>query len=189
MRSGKSAWGVQECTEEIQKMAHPLVEQLRFARSEFQRCLAGVSEEDGSTRLLPSNSISWIVAHMAGQERRFWLIWPQGISDVAPELDEWGRHGLPASTPPLAEAWAAWQAVTEATDPWLDSLTEAGMADYLVANGQSLDETVGTLMLRATYHYWYHTGEANALRQQLGHTDLPEFVGELGTEAPYRPGA
>ena len=165
-------------------MAHPLVEQLRFARSEFQRCLAGVSEEDGVIRLLPSNSIGWTVAHMATQERAFWLIWPQDMTDVAPELDDWKGP----ATPPLSEAWAAWRAVTEASDPWLDSLTEAGMAEHLIVNGTPYRETVGTMLLRAIYHYWYHTGEANAVRQQLGHTNLPEFVGALGTEAPYRPG-
>ena len=42
------------------------------------------------------------------------------------------------------------------------------------------------MLLRAIYHYWYHTGETGALRQQLGHTDLPQFVGALGTDAPYR---
>ena len=33
------------------------------------------------------------------------------------------------------------------------------------------------MLLRVTYHYWYHTGEAAAVRQLLGHVDLPEFVG------------
>lgn len=42
-------------------MTHPLVTQLRFARSEFVRCLDGVSEEDGVKRLLPMNCLSWIV--------------------------------------------------------------------------------------------------------------------------------
>jgi len=26
-----------------------------------------------------------------------------------------------------------------------------------------------------------------AIRQTLGHTDLPEFVGDIDKEAPYRP--
>ena len=30
-------------------MAHPLVDQLRFARSEFRRCLEGVSDEDAAS--------------------------------------------------------------------------------------------------------------------------------------------
>ncbi len=164
-------------------MVHPLVEQLRFARSEFQRCLAGVSEEDGAIRLLPSNSIGWTVAHMATQERAFWVIWPQQRTDVAPELDAWQGP----ATPPLSGAWEAWRAVTDASDPWLDSLTEEAGAENLIVNGKPYRESVGTMLLRAIYHYWYHTGEACAIRQQLGHTNLPEFVGEIAREAPYRP--
>ena len=38
-----------------------------------------------------------------------------------------------------------------------------------------------------TYHYWYHTGEIQAIRQMLGHSNLPEYVGDIETEAPYRP--
>jgi hypothetical protein len=36
------------------------------------------------------------------------------------------------------------------------------------------------------YHYWYHTGENAAIRQNLGHTGLPNFVGDIDGEAPYR---
>jgi hypothetical protein len=36
------------------------------------------------------------------------------------------------------------------------------------------------------YHYWFHLGEAFAIRQLLGHRDLPEFVGDM-SEAVYRP--
>src|SRR5262245_48481668 len=53
--------------------AHPLVEQLRFTRSEFQRGLRGTSADDGVRRLEPMNSIGWIVAHMSWQEQRYFL--------------------------------------------------------------------------------------------------------------------
>jgi hypothetical protein len=36
------------------------------------------------------------------------------------------------------------------------------------------------------YHYWDHLGEAMAVRQLLGHPDLPTFVGDID-KAPYRP--
>jgi uncharacterized damage-inducible protein DinB len=166
-------------------MVHPLVEQLRFTRAEFQRALAGVSEEDGVVRLEPSNSIGWTVAHMATQERAFWVTWGQGLTDVAPELDGWQG----AVTPPLGEAWAAWQAVVAVSDPYLDGLTVESMAQHLMVNGAPYRESLGTMLLRAIYHYWYHIGEASAFRQQLGHVDLPPFVGNLGVEAPYRAGA
>ena len=45
----------------------------------------------------------------------------------------------------------------------------------------------GSLLQRVIYHYWYHTGENMAIRQTLGHTGLPEFVGDIDAEAPYRP--
>jgi hypothetical protein len=37
------------------------------------------------------------------------------------------------------------------------------------------------------YHYWYHIGENMAIRQQLGHDSLPQFVGNIDQAAPYRP--
>jgi hypothetical protein len=168
-------------------MAHPLVEQLRFARSEFRRCLEGVSDEDAVERLLPMNSLGWIICHLAGQERRFWLIWAQGITDVAPELNEWGHFEKPANTPPLQGAWAAWDTVTHAVDPFLDALAQERLVEHLVVDGEPMESNIGTMLRRSTYHYWFHNGEANAIRQLLGHQNVPEFVGEIAKEAPYRP--
>jgi hypothetical protein len=36
-------------------------------------------------------------------------------------------------------------------------------------------------------HYWFHMGESQAIRQMLGHTNLPQFVGDIGEKAPFRP--
>ncbi len=38
----------------------------------------------------------------------------------------------------------------------------------------------------STYHYWFHNGEADAIRQVLGHANVPEFVGGIAKEATYR---
>jgi hypothetical protein len=57
----------------------------------------------------------------------------------------------------------------------------------VVRDGKPTEYIFGSLMLRTTYHYWYHTGENAAIRQSLGHTGLPDFVGDIDTEAPYRP--
>ena len=46
-------------------MPHPLVDQLRFARSEFLRGLEGLTKEDAARRVLPANCISWNVGHLA----------------------------------------------------------------------------------------------------------------------------
>jgi uncharacterized damage-inducible protein DinB len=164
---------------------HLLVAQLRFARSEFARGLEGVSEEDARRRLLPMNSISWMVGHLANQEHRYWVLFAQG-KDIAPGLVDRVGYGKPASTPPLAEMWTIWKKVTAAADEFLDTLTPDTLQVFLQRNGKPVDESTGTLLMRNIYHYWYHTGEAAAVRQMLGHKDLPEFVGEINTVA-YRP--
>ena len=42
------------------------------------------------------------------------------------------------------------------------------------------------MLQRNFYHYWFHIGEAHAIRQMLGHQDLPQFVGDMSS-AVYRP--
>ena len=167
-------------------MTHPLVTQLRFTRSEFQRALNGISDEDARRRIEPMNCISWMIGHVADQEQRYWMRWGQGKL-VAPELETLVGFGRPASTPPLADMWAAWHAVVETADPYLDTLTTEKLQTTFVIDGKSVGENIGTLFYRALYHYWYHIGEARAVRQLLGHTDLPEFVGDIGRKGPYRP--
>ncbi len=159
--------------------------QLRFARSEFVRGLEGVSEADALQRIGPTNSLGWIVGHLANQEHRYWVRLGQG-RNVAPGLNERVGTGRPASTPPLAEMWAIWRTVTEAADAYLETLTSPTLTTFFERDGRPIGESVGTLLLRNTYHYWFHAGEASAIRQALGHTDLPEFVGDMDLAA-YRP--
>ena len=166
-------------------VAHPLVAQLRFARSEFLRGLDGVSEADGLVRHLPMNSLGWMVGHMANQEHRYWVMLAQG-KELVPGLRERVGTGRPASTPSLAEMWSVWRTVTPAADAYLDGLTVEGLGTFLMHEGQPIDESVGTMLMRVIYHYWFHTGEAAAVRQMLGHQDLPEFVGDMDP-AMYRP--
>jgi uncharacterized damage-inducible protein DinB len=167
-------------------MAHPLVEQLRFARSEFQRSLAGITDAEARQRFMAMNSISWMIGHMAWQEQRYWVEFGQGLV-VAPRVNELTANGGPATTPPLADMQADWEQVTRASDTFLNSVTSEMLPDHFMRNGKRLGgETIGTRLLRTTYHYWYHNGEAQAVRQLLGHTDLPQFVGDIGGEAPYR---
>jgi uncharacterized damage-inducible protein DinB len=166
-------------------MAHLLVEQLRFARSELVRCLTGVSEADAQRRLEPMNCLSWIVGHLATQENAYWVLIAQG-ERIAPELHKVAGHGAGPSTPPLAEMWAAWREVTSAADRYLETLTPERLTTRLIWKGEPRPETIGTMLLRNIYHYWFHIGEAHAIRQQLGHRDLPEFVGDMSMAA-YRP--
>jgi hypothetical protein len=166
-------------------MVHPLVEQLRFARSEFKRGLEGVTAEEARTRLLPMNCLSWNVGHLAWQEQRYWLQSAQGQTPY-PQIAEMFRFGAPASTPDLPEMWTTWEAITTAADPWLDAVTAETLLERVRRDGQPTELLYGSLLLRMIYHYWFHTGENAAIRQQLGHTDLPVFVGNIDDEAPYR---
>lgn len=167
-------------------MAHPLVDQLRFTRSELMRSLDGVTEEEAATRFPPMNCLSWMLGHLADQEQRYWLTL-QGEAAVAPELNELVGNGKPASTPSLKEMREAWQAVTAAVDPFLDRLTETDLLALPPRMSPAFNESNGTLMQRVVYHYWFHIGESQAVRQLLGHANLPQFVGGLGKQAPYRP--
>jgi uncharacterized damage-inducible protein DinB len=166
-------------------MTHLLVSQLRFARSEFTRGLDGVSAEDALRRMGPMNSISWIIGHLANQENTYWVRVAQD-KVIFPDLYNLVGTGKPASTPPLDEMLAAWQEITAAADPYLDMLTPELLQTYFVRNGKPVPESAGTLLMRNIFHYWYHLGEVSAIRQMLGHRDLPEYVGDI-SKAPYLP--
>jgi hypothetical protein len=179
---------------------HFLVDQLRFARcrhtsSELVRCLKGVSDEDARRRLGPvqthkMNCISWIIGHLASQENGYWVWLAQGADTqgerLEPGLDELAGWGSPPNTPPLDEMWAAWGKITTAADRYLDTLTPEVLLTHLERDGKRHPESVGTMLMRNIYHYWFHIGEAHAIRQQLGHSNLPQFVGNM-SQAVYRP--
>jgi hypothetical protein len=167
-------------------MTHPLVTQLRFSRSEFRRALENVSVEDASKRLLPMNSIGWMVAHLAWHEHSYWIERAQGKS-IIPQLKELAGYHKPASTPAIDEMWAAWRTVTQAADVYLETLTVEILQSHLVVNEKPLPASIGDMLQRMIYHYWYHIGESQAARQLLGHKNLPEFVGDIETLAPYTP--
>ncbi len=169
-------------------MTHPQVEQLRFARSELLRGLAGLTDAEAQRRFLPMNCISWNIGHLAWQEQRYWLTIAQGVK-LKPELNAEFAYGRPASTPPLDAILQTWREVTAATDAWLDAVTTAKLTEAFVVPGWGITTTYGSLLLRVIDHYWYHIGESMAIRQLLGHTNLPDFVGDIDGEAPYRPEA
>ena len=167
-------------------MTHPLVDQFRFTRSEWLRGLAGTSEEDGARHFGPMNCISWTVGHLAWHEQRSFLQRPQNII-LFPKLNEVFAYGAPMSTPSLKESLETWQAIAKAADPYLDSLTTEILLTDLLLNNEAVGQTRGDALRRITYHYWYHIGETQAIRQMLGHKDLTEYVGNIEAEAPYRP--
>lgn len=159
-----------------------LVQQLRFARSEFARCMDGVSEDDARRHVQALNCLSWIVGHLANQENRHWVLVAQGKT-IFPDLNELTGFRKPQSTPFLQEMWATWKTVTQAADGYLDSLKPEDLTAHLEWKGRALDESVGTMLMRNIYHYWFHIGQATAVRKLLGHTNLPEFVGDMSAAA------
>jgi DinB family protein len=161
---------------------HPLVTQLRFTRGEWRRGLARVGPEDAAHRFAPINPIAWMIGHLAWQEQLYWLERVQGRT-VVPEVKRFG-YGKPLSVPALDEAWRWWRTVTTAADPYLDTLGGASLTRRW--KRESSRETPGTKLHRTTYHYWFHLGESQAIRQLLGHAKLPDFVGGFG-KSQYRP--
>ena len=168
------------------RRGHPLVDQLRFTRSEWLRGLKGVSEDAGARHFGQMNSIGWIVGHLAWQEQRYLLHRPQGVM-LREDIQRDFTTGGPMSTPSLAETLAAWRSITKATEPFLDQLTTKKLLVDLPLNGKRSGQTQGSAIRRMTYHYWFHIGEILAIRQQLGQKRLPEYVGSIEAKAPYRP--
>ncbi len=166
-------------------MAHPRVDQLRFARREWQRGLAGLSELDAGIRFLPMNSISWMVGHMAWHERLCWIRRARGIKGE--RILNAFATGRPASTPSLARMQEVWARIVTEADPFLDGLTTADLGLVLAHDTREHPPTTGSQLQYVTYHYWAHIGEVSAVRQMLGHADLAEYVGDFPPEAEYRP--
>ena len=167
-------------------MSHPLVDQFRFTRAEWLRGLEGVTEEDATRHFGSMNCISWNVGHLAWHEQRYWL---ENAQDkvLFSKLDELCCYGAPMATPSLAEMLDIWHAVTKASNPYLDSLTTEKLLTIWVKKGNPIGRGVGSALRRITYHYWYHIGETQAIRQILGHQNLAEYVGDIEKLAPYRP--
>jgi len=60
----------------------------------------------------------------------------------------------------------------------LTQLTLTDLTSVMIVNGKPLTFNIGTMLSRVIYHYWYHNGEMQAIRQMLGHTELPDFVSD-----------
>jgi hypothetical protein len=164
---------------------HPLVDQLWFTRSEFLRGIRGVNAEDGAVRLGPMNCIAWNVGHLAWQEQRYFVTIAQDRTP-RPDIADRFAVGGPASQPMLEEVVAAWREITTAADEWLMTATTEALLTGPVRRGRPPATSLGNRLQRTIYHYWYHQGENQAIRQQLGHGRLPQFVGNIDDEAPFR---
>jgi hypothetical protein len=169
-------------------MTHAMVDQLRFTRTEWLRGLEGVSAEDGIYHPGQMNCISWIVGHHAAQEHMMWLERAQSKM-LFPQLNEMFKVNAPMSTPPLDEMMDIWRKVTAAADLYLGMLTPEKLKSELPLGlrPDAPQRIVGSSLQRVIYHYWYHIGEIQSIRQMLGQKNLPAYVGKIDTQAPYRP--
>jgi hypothetical protein len=140
--------------------------------------MEGVSPEEALQRFEPMNCLSWIVGHLANQEHRLWVQRAQG-RNIALDLRDLVGFGRPASTPPWDEMWDLWHKITAEADSFLNYLPNGALGTKLTWYRDENPEDVGTSLLRNIYHYWFHMGEAQAIRQMLGHKDLPGFVGNM----------
>ena len=166
-------------------MSHSLVEQLRFTRTEFIRGIEGITDDESRQRFHPMNCISWMVGHLADQENRYWVYGGLG-KQIFTQLNAKVGFGKPPSTPPLEEMLAAWQEITIQADQYLDRLTPSVLQTSMQIDGTVRKDNIGAMLYRSIYHYWFHLGEASAIRQLLGHQNLPVFVGDM-TGHLYKP--
>lgn len=168
-------------------MTHPLVTQLMFTRREFLRGIERLTEEDAAKHFGPMNCISWNVGHLAWHEQRTWLTRAQN-KVLYPELNTLFAYHAPMCTPSLAETIKMWQEVTAVTEEFLEGLTAEVLLSDLLNKGKPVGQSYGSAMQRIIYHYWYHIGETQAIRQMLGNKDLAEYVGDIEKEAPFKTG-
>lgn len=145
-----------------------------------------MTEEDAARHLGPMNSIGWIVGHLAWQEQSTFFLRRRGEL-LFPAINEEFAFGAPMSTPSLKAMRKRWNAITKAADPFLDSLTTRDLTRDLPVDGKASGQNLGSAIRRMNFHYWFHIGEIQGIRQMLGHQSLPQYVGNLEAMAAYRP--
>ncbi|MEM7799317.1 MAG: DinB family protein [Chloroflexota bacterium] len=159
-------------------MAHLLIEQLRFTKQEWLRGHVGLSAEDAQKRLGHSNSISWMVAHLADFDQAIWIV-QRGQRPPVSEAVTACAYGQPASVPSFDEMMAAWHAIQDEIVEIQEAVTADDLNRPHGTNRVPAHENLATLIWRQTWHYWYHLGEMQAIRQALGHENLAQFVGSI----------
>ncbi|MEM7114315.1 MAG: ester cyclase [Chloroflexota bacterium] len=167
-------------------MTHPLVLQLQYAKQRWLAGHEGLSEEDAAKRLGEANSISWMVGHLGYFDQTVWCENVQNKT-VTEAVNVCG-FGAPASTPSLQEMMTAWHEIQPVVNAFLETLTEDDVSTMLYYNGRPT-ENYGTMIRRQTWHYWYHLGEMQGIRQALGHKNLAQFVGRMTEDVQFAPNA
>ena len=162
------------------------IEIARFALSEFERGLVGLTDEEARTRLKKAddtlmNAITWVIGHVA----RHWL----GLEayakqrQIAGSLQQFGRGpSVDPTLPPLTDVLQLLQDV-EASIDWIASAGDALLST--IREDPAPGDNIGTRLMRACLHTWFHIGEINAIRQMLGHPEIA-FVGPMAGNLEWR---
>ena len=155
---------------------YPPIEIARFTLAEFNRNLEGLSEDHARARMTKAgggamNAITWAMAHIAGH----WLSRPGQPAGFAFQTGD--------PTPPTLNDARAWlDEATTFTEDWLP----AADAELLGSKPDFLrGESIGTGVMRATLHTWFHCGEVNAIRQLLGEPEIA-FLGDITEYLEWR---
>ena len=158
----------------------------RFALLEFERGLDSLTDEEARTRVgkadgTSMNAIAWIVGHIAchwlGLEGR---AKPAQIASMMQQF----RSGSPAdpTPPPLIDVLKLLDDAKHSID-WVTRADDTMMS--VVPQGSRNGENIGTMVMRAALHTWFHSGEINAIRQMLGHSEI-RFVGPMAGNLEWR---
>jgi hypothetical protein len=163
-------------------MPHPIVQMLQFARSEFERGLEGLTDEEARHRPAKSdgssmNCITFTIGHLADQE---WRLFVRGVGGPVNDQLERFATGRPALEVPLADVLGLWNDAKTRADEWLLNASE----EDLTRSTDDWFEDQGICVMRTTYHYFFHAGEINATRQLLGHPEIP-FIGLLRPQLQF----
>jgi hypothetical protein len=167
----------------------------RFALSEFERGLENLTDVEARQRLTKAdgtemNAISWIVGHIGahwiqaarvptGQELpKDWQAFASATADPTPPSLDKALEVLHA-----AQASISWIEVADDELMLKDHGKPAGETST-----RDRPETVGTRLIRAVLHTWFHIGEINAIRQMQGYPEI-RYVGSLNDYLEWRPWA
>ena len=167
---------------------HPLVLQLRFTRARVPARPQGrLATPTARMRLGPMNCIAWNVGHLAWQEQRYFVIdrpgahaVPGARRGVRSRRRRAPRRACPRRSPPGGDPAEA--------DPWLDDAhvgvarRDAGPARAAPRDDLRQPRPADDLPLLVPQRArTRRSGSRWATRR------LPQFVGNIDGEAPYRP--
>jgi len=161
-------------------------ELVRFTIAEYDRGLEGMTDEEAIVKLPKAdgttmNSITWTMGHVTTG----WLFASALLTSEHIDFGDRMFFGAGADpTPPsMAEMLEMWERAKGLSEKWLLGLTSellGSKRDF----GPMQDENLGTQLMRAVLHTWFHIGEINAIRQMLGQDEI-SFVGEMRGRLEY----